>query len=49
MIKNIFNVIRCIFKKHNMMNIGSCPFTGKEYNACIKCGKTTAIDNKQPR
>lgn len=35
----IFKIIICIFKKHNIVNAGSCPFTGKNYIACTRCGK----------
>jgi hypothetical protein len=32
----------CVFKKHTVVDIGGCPFTGKSYEACTRCGKTTA-------
>jgi hypothetical protein len=37
MIKNIINYFICKIKKHNMVNAGSCPFTGKNYIACLRC------------
>lgn len=30
----------CKIKSHNFIDIGSCPFTNKNYNACTRCGKT---------
>jgi hypothetical protein len=34
--------IICKIKKHKFIDAGSCPFTGKSYNACVKCGKMIA-------
>lgn len=36
----MFRSIICIFKKHTLVDIGSCPYTGKSYVACTRCGKT---------
>jgi hypothetical protein len=38
----MINFVICKIKKHNFINAGSCPFTGKSYNACTRCGKTMA-------
>jgi hypothetical protein len=35
--------IVCKFKKHKLVTAGSCPFTGKNYNACTRCGAMIAI------
>lgn len=32
--------IVCKFKKHNLAEAGSCPFTGKSYNVCTRCLRT---------
>ena len=42
MIKNIINYFICKIKKHNMVDAGSCPFTGKTYMGCLRCGGTVA-------
>lgn len=36
----MIKAIICIFKKHTLVSAGSCPFTGKSYEACTRCGKT---------
>jgi hypothetical protein len=46
MIKYLINNIICVFNDHKMINAGSCPFTGKTYNICTRCGKTVPLDNK---
>ena len=38
----MIKAIICIFKKHTLVDIGGCPFTGKSYEACKRCGKTSA-------
>lgn len=43
MIKQILKMIVCRVKSHTLIAAGSCPFTGKSYNACTRCGATTAI------
>jgi len=43
MIKNFLNVIVCKFKKHILIVAGKCPFTGKSYNICTRCGAMIAI------
>jgi hypothetical protein len=30
----------CKIKKHFLVDAGSCPVTGKSYNACLRCGVT---------
>jgi len=40
---NMFNFIICKFKKHALVSAGSCPFTGKSYNACTRCGAMITI------
>jgi hypothetical protein len=42
MINYIIKFIICKFKNHNMINAGSCPFTGKSYMTCLRCGGTIA-------
>ena len=43
MIKFIVNFVICKFKGHILVTAGACPFTGKNYNACTKCGAMIAI------
>ncbi len=43
MIKQLLKIITCKFKNHQIISAGSCPFTGKSYNACTRCGATIAI------
>ena len=38
----MFKIIICKIKKHQLVNAGSCPFTGKNYSACLRCGATIA-------
>lgn len=38
MIKGVINYFICKLKTHDMVDAGSCPFTGKSYNSCIRCG-----------
>jgi hypothetical protein len=40
MIKHIIKYLICKIKKHNLIDAGSCPFTGKNYLACLRCGGT---------
>jgi hypothetical protein len=40
MINQIFKIVVCKIKKHNLVDAGSCPFTGKSYVACLRCGGT---------
>ena len=40
MIKDIINYFICKIKKHDMVDAGSCPFTGKTYSGCLRCGGT---------
>jgi hypothetical protein len=41
--KLLLNYFICKFKKHILITAGACPFTGKSYNACTRCGAMTAI------
>jgi len=43
MFKNIFNILICQIKGHKNISAGSCPFTGKTYEACIRCSKISTI------
>jgi hypothetical protein len=40
MIKQIILFFICKIKSHNLVDAGSCPFTGKNYAACLRCGVT---------
>lgn len=40
MIRYYVNLIKCIIFGHNYIDGGSCPFTGKSYNTCIKCERS---------
>jgi len=42
MIKQIVLFFICKFKSHNLVDVGACPFTGKNYAACLRCGGTIA-------
>ena len=39
----IINFLKCKITKHIFISAGACPFTGKSYNACTRCGVTIAI------
>jgi hypothetical protein len=43
MIKQLLNIIVCKIKTHTLVTAGACPFTGKSYNACTRCGAMIAI------
>jgi hypothetical protein len=43
MIKQLFKIIVCKVKSHILVTAGTCPFTGKSYNACTRCGAMIAI------
>jgi len=32
--------IVCIFKGHDLRFVGTCPYTRKKYDACLRCNKT---------
>ena len=38
MIKVLFVYIKCKIKGHLFIDGGSCPYTGKIYNLCTRCG-----------
>ena len=40
MIKQISLFFICKLKSHNLVDAGACPFTGKNYVACLRCGAT---------
>ena len=40
MIKQIGLFFICKIKSHNLVDAGSCPFTGKSYSGCLRCGVT---------
>jgi len=37
MIKFIFLKIICVFKDHDLVNAGECPYTGSTYDLCRRC------------
>ena len=43
MISYLFKIINCKIKNHTLVTSGTCPFTGKSYNICTRCGKTIEI------
>ncbi len=43
MINQLFKLIICKIKKHTLVTAGACPFTGKNYNACTRCGAIITI------
>ena len=34
--------IKCLFIKHILLDSQFCPFTGKNYISCLRCGVTIA-------
>jgi hypothetical protein len=38
----IFNIIKCKIKGHVLVPAGSCPYTGKTYDGCTRCGVSIA-------
>jgi hypothetical protein len=40
--KFLLNYFICKLKKHTLVDAGSCPFTGKNYQVCLRCGETIA-------
>jgi hypothetical protein len=43
MVKKILSLFICKIKNHNFIDAGSCPFTGKKYNACTRCESLVAV------
>jgi hypothetical protein len=43
MIKQLIKIIICKIKDHVLITAGACPYTGKSYNACIRCGTMITI------
>jgi len=41
-IKQLTMFFICKVKSHNFVEAGTCPFTGKTYTACLRCGVTIA-------
>ena len=39
----MLNKIKCRMIGHNIVKAGSCPFTGKTYEACVRCGKMREV------
>jgi len=35
----------CYIKGHKEQEAGYCPFTGRSYNACIRCSKMIEVQN----
>lgn len=42
MIKQLMMFFVCKIKSHNLVEAGACPFTGKSYTVCLRCGVTLA-------
>jgi hypothetical protein len=40
MIKQITLFFICKIKSHDLVDAGSCPFTGKSYLGCLRCRVT---------
>jgi len=40
MIKQLAMLFFCKIRSHNLVDAGACPFTGKNYAACLRCGVT---------
>jgi hypothetical protein len=47
MIKYFINYLKCKIKGHNLIEAGSCPFTGLTYKACTKCGNMFPVDKSK--
>ena len=43
MIKNILKSLICIFKNHEYVDIGQCPFTGNKYKMCTRCQEMVTV------
>lgn len=43
MIKMFFISILCFIKGHLLGDTASCPFTGKSYRGCNRCGELTTL------
>jgi hypothetical protein len=43
MVKKMLSLFICKLRGHNFVDAGSCPFTGKAYNACTKCESMVAV------
>lgn len=43
MIKLVFGKIKCKRVGHELADAVSCPFTGKTYRGCTRCGEMTTL------
>lgn len=43
MIKGMYLIVKCMITKHNYVEGGSCPFTGKTYKVCTKCTMSVEV------
>jgi len=43
MIKQVGLFFICKIKSHSLVDAGACPFTGKNYAACTRCGAMITI------
>jgi len=41
--KKILKSIECKFKGHMPVNAGTCPYTNKTYEVCVRCTKMKTI------
>ncbi len=40
----MINKVLCLIKGHDLtVDAGSCPFTGKTYKMCFRCGRLGAV------
>jgi hypothetical protein len=42
----MLRLLICSIKRHSFEKAGSCPFTGKTYQACIRCNKMIEVNNE---
>lgn len=38
---NLIEKIVCVFKGHDLSFAGTCPYTQRSYNVCLRCMKTS--------
>jgi hypothetical protein len=43
MVKLLIGKIKCARKGHNLEESVSCPFTGKSYRGCSRCGELITL------
>jgi hypothetical protein len=46
MLMNILRSFKCKRSGHELLDAGSCPFTGLTYKECVKCGSLMSVDNR---